>query len=46
MFMRSLIVFLIVMAGFAVYQSDRNNCSWYGVANWANWVVCVGTVRW
>jgi hypothetical protein len=45
LFVRSLIVFLIVMAGLALYQSDRNGCYWHGLASWAKWVYCVGTIR-
>ena len=45
-FLRGLIVFVMVMAGLALFQSGRNGCYWHGMENWTAWVWCVGKIRW
>jgi hypothetical protein len=45
LFVRSLIVFLIVMGGLALFQADRNDCYWHGIAGWADWLYCVCVIR-
>ena len=39
--MRALLVFLAIMAGVALFQSQRNHCYWHGDANWVEWVYCL-----
>ncbi|HEX2448729.1 MAG TPA: hypothetical protein VHK26_11195 [Methyloceanibacter sp.] len=39
-------VFVIVMGGLALIQSERNHCYWHGIENWAEWVDCVGKIKW
>jgi hypothetical protein len=39
--MRALIVFIILMAGIGLVQSERNQCYWHGANSALDWASCL-----
>ena len=45
-FLQGSFLFIVLIAGFAFFQSERNDCYWHGMDNWPAWIYCVGKIRW